>query len=463
MDLFHSYRQEKKDRKGDSYSVCDLKLFEQDNHLNFTSWFDFDYCRYGSKKHVVFEHTFSMNIKNGDIDVTYRIINNGVTEDKMFKSTTKTKRNDFKMLIELVENGFIRGEKRNGYWGVKYVRNLDLITYKVLEFLKPKFNNDFLSNKPYIDKPTTISLYDILLNFHLDRKEIKGHDNIHYDIQHNYPKKRWLQKNDNKFLPAVLDSYGIKSKYLVGELSKNEKHININSLNYLCKLFGENYIDYIKQFDWKTHCHENPPNKKIHVLKNDSEKNSLVSTIKKWHVESIRLETLVHSLNKLFSIRELLDKRNIPTKFNSKTPFQFDDIMEMWLGIKLHFARGFKVRYLMDEAFVDTIEEGILIDGSYFKPKVLLSEDDFRIEGFMMKNCMSKQFAHGSLYIYVSLQYKRKRINLQYRKGELVQSYGKANTPTPEIFIKAIEILNKRFSIFPSIEWKKEKYDYLSN
>lgn len=463
MDLFFSYKQEKKDRKGDSYSKCDLKLFERENHINFISWFDFDYCRYGTKKHVVFEHSFSMNLKNGDIDVTYRIINNGVTEDKMFKSTTKTKRNDFKMLYELVENGFVRGEKRNGYWGVKYNRNLDLFTTKIIEFLKPKFSNEFLSNKPYFEKPVTISLYDILLNFHLDKKEIRGHDNIYYDIQHNYPKKRWLLKNGNKFLPAVLDSYGIKSKYLVGELSKNEKHININSLNYLCKLFGENYIDYIKQFDWRMHCYEEPPNKKIHTLRNESEKKCLVNTINKWELESFRTETIVHSLNKLFSIRELLDKRNVPTKFNSRSPVQFDNIMEMWLGIKLHFARGFKVRYMMDETFVQTIEKGIMVDDLYFKPKILLTEDDFRVEGFMMKNCMSKQFAHGSLYIYTSLQHQRKRINLQYRKGELVQSYGKANTPTPEIFFKAIEILNKRFSIFPNIEWKKEKYDYLMN
>lgn len=463
MDLIHTYHQEKKDRRGDSFSICDIKLYRQNEELYFVSWFDFDYCRYGSKKHVVFEHSFKLNIINGDIDVTYKIINNGVTEDKMFKSTTKTKRNEFKMLYELVENGFVRGEKRNGYWGVKYTRNIDIVTNKVLELLKSKFNSEFLSTKPYLDKPITIALYDVLLNFHLDRKKIKGHDNIYYDIQYDYPKKKWLLKNNNKFLPAILDSYGIKSKYLIGELSKNDKHVNIKSLNYICKLFGDNYIDYIKQFDWRIHCSEEPPNKKIHILKNDSEKNCLVSTIKKWESDVVRLDTCVYSLNKLFTIRELLNKRNVPTKFNSRTPLQFDNVMELWLGIKLHFARGFKVRYLIDRTFIEIIEEGIVVDEMYFKPKLLLTEDDFRIEGFMMKNCMAKQFLHGSLYIYTSLQHKRKRINLQYRKGELVQSYGRANTPTPEFFNKAIEILNKRFGEFPNLEWKKEKYDFLTN
>jgi len=80
-----------------------------------------------------------------------------------------------------------------------------------------------------------------------------------------------------------------------------------------------------------------------------------------------------------------------------------------------------------------------------FKPKILLTEDDFRIEGFNMKNCMSKQFAHGVVYIFASMQHKRKRINLQYRKGNLIQSYGKANTPVVEIFEEATNILTSRF------------------
>ena len=96
-------------------------------------------------------------------------------------------------------------------------------------------------------------------------KGIKGHDGVYDDIQTEYPKKKWLIKNDYKFLPSILDSYGIKSKYLIGELNKNfSRKIQIGSLNYLCKLFGENYIDYLKQINWDRHCYENVPNKKLH-------------------------------------------------------------------------------------------------------------------------------------------------------------------------------------------------------
>ena len=71
-----------------------------------------------------------------------------------------------------------------------------------------------------------------------------------------------IPKNDNKYIPANLDGYGIKSKYLIGELNDETSHTQIKSLNYICKLFGGNYIDYIKQIPWKNHCYVLIGNKK---------------------------------------------------------------------------------------------------------------------------------------------------------------------------------------------------------
>ena len=133
--------------------------------------------------------------------------------------------------------------------------------------------------------------------------------------------------------------------------------------------------------------------------------------------------------------------------------------MVKWSTIKKHINRGFKIKYNPPKNFIDTIESDIVINGSVFKPKLLLSEEDFTMEGFYMKNCMSNQFAHGAIYLYVSLHYKTKRINLQYRKGNLVQSYGKANSPVEPIFEEALRVLNERFSKHPELVWKKEKYD----
>jgi hypothetical protein len=464
MDLIFKYSQEKKDKKVSSNSNCDIKLYQNENELIFFAVYDFDYQRYGNKKHVTFEHGFNLNLNNGDIVTTYRILNDGLTEEKMFRNSYLKKKNDFKMLLELTENGFIRGEKRINYWGVKYNRQVESMINTVFEIIKPRFKSDYNLNKNYIEKHTINPLYDMFVDYHLDIKKIKAHDGVYFDIKNEYPKKKWLVKNDYKFLPSVLDSYGIKSKYLIGELNKlSGKPINISTLNYICKLFGSGYLDYLKKIKWENHCYDLMPNKKLHELKNDSEKSCMVSVINKWETETLKSDSFVYSINRLLSIREVLKEKGVDLRFKARNDHDFENLMEQWSSTKLHFARGYKVKYVMPNEFIESIEQEIEIGDEVYKPKLILSEEEFRLEGFTMKNCMSKQFSHGAIYIYVSLQHKRKRINLQYRKGKLNQSYGKANTPVTPIFNKAIEVLTKRFETYSNIEWRKEKYDFLKD
>ena len=465
MDLLFSYSQQKKDKnrkRDESISECLIRLHKHNDELTYEGIFDFDYDRYGTPRHVTFEHNLIVNLITGDVSVKYTIKNNLNIDEKMFRSTDQDKKNDFKLLFDLIENGIARGEKRRGYWGVKYERSVDKICDIFIQQIQPKFKSQFLKDKDYKLKPFYNTIYDMLVDYHLDIKGIKGHNAVYYDIQNDYPKKKWLDKNDNKFLPAVLDYYGIKSKYLIKELSQNVRQIQISTLNYFCKLFGDNHVEYLKKFIWEIHCYDTPPNKKLHYLKNESEKDFLVKVINDWEIDTIKTDSLIYTLNKLFSIRDLLEQRGVNLKFKAKNDIEFDNIMETWSGLKLHFARGYKVRYLIPEDFVKEMEEDIVIGELVFKPKLLLTEDDFRIEGFNMKNCMSKQFAHGVVYIFASLQHKRKRINLQYRKGNLIQSYGKANTPVIEIFEEATNILTLRFKKYPMIEWKKDKYDFIT-
>lgn len=465
MDLLFIHEQKKLDKRSEFYSNCDLKLFSDDNNIEFQSNFHFDYNRYGSRRTIEFVHSLNLNINTGDFIVTYKIINDNLTKEKIFRNTFKQKKNDFSLLFDLSENGFIRGEKRKGFWGVKYSRATSKIIQLIFEKLQNKIKLDSIRNKTYNEKYELNPLYDLMVDYHLDVKGIKGHDSVYYDIQNEYPKKKYLEKNDYKFLPSVLDYYGIKSKYLVSELNKNwGKPINIASLNYLCKLFGGNYLDYIKQVIWEYHCFEVPPNKKIHELKNESEKKCMVSVIQKWEKDTLKSDSLIYSVNKLLSIRDLLEKRGLHLKFKAKNDTDFENTFEMWSGIKFHFARGYRVKYQISEEFVRMIEEDIVIGETTYKPKLILTEEEFRIEGYTMKNCMSKQFPNGVIYLYVALQTGRKRINLQYKRGLLIQSYGKANTVVPEdIFGEATKILTERFKSDSNIIWKKEKYDFITN
>ena len=465
MDLLFRHTQEKKDKsKTIATSYCDLKLYVDGLDLLFQSIYEFDYDRYGTKKHITFEHIMVINTVNGDINTSYKIINEGLTDDRIFRNTTKTGKNDFNMIFNLIENGILRGEKRKGYWGVKFERALMKLEDFFIILLQPKFKSNFYQTKNYKFKTTLNTIYDLIVDYHLDVKGIKGHNGIYFDIQQEYPKKKWLERNEYKYLPAVLDSYGIKSRYLISELSKDwGRPIQIASINYLCKLFGSNHIDYIKRINWESHCYDTPPNKKTHQLRNDSEKDCMVKMINKWETDTLKTDTLIYSLNKLFSIRELLDNKGVDLKFKAKNDNDFDNTMEVWSGYKLHFTRGYKVKYLIPQDVINEVERDICVGDKTFKPKILLTEDEFRLEGYTMKNCMFKQFPHGAIYIFISLQLNRKKINLQYRKGNLVQSYGKANTQVDNVFDDATIILSNRLKKYSNLDWKKEKYEFITN
>ena len=122
MDFLFRYYQEKTDKKHKSLNKLELNLIRDNNVIEFKSTFNFDYNRYETKKNITFEHGLSFDISNGEFITTYKIINDGLIEDKMFRNTFQQKKNNFKMLFELTEYGFDRGEKRLNYWGVKYVR-----------------------------------------------------------------------------------------------------------------------------------------------------------------------------------------------------------------------------------------------------------------------------------------------------------------------------------------------------
>jgi hypothetical protein len=149
VDLLFRHFQNKKDKKGPAESTCELKLFGDDNSIIMSNDFELDYHRYGTRKHVTFSHQLTINLINGDINVIYKIKNDNLTEDKYFKTSQKSKKNNFRMLYEMIENGFYRGEKRLNYWGVKYERAITEINLIMTNKLKSKFKHDFYLNKSY--------------------------------------------------------------------------------------------------------------------------------------------------------------------------------------------------------------------------------------------------------------------------------------------------------------------------
>lgn len=463
MDLFLvNYNQEKKENKGQHTSKCNIKLYQNQNVLTIIASFSSNYNKYSGLRYITFDHQLDINIDTGDFTITYRINNDDAVPSNIFKSTTKTKNNDFEMLDNLIIHGLIRGEKKKNFWGVKYDTIINNLVVKVYEILNKSIQNEYYKTKKYLYPDELGNFYEFIVDYHLDRKNIKSFNGVYEMIKSYYPKQKWLKKNEYKFLPSVLDEYGIKSKYLIGKMNREDGGFTeIRSLKYLCNLFGEDYIEFIKKFDWEPLCYIKVSNKRIHILKNKSEKESLVKLINDYNnkLDSIvATDSLINQINRLLTLREELEKIGYDLKFNFK---KFDDLqftLEFWESLKVYHNRGFKLRYKFPVDFVKSIEKKITTNGLIFKPKLLVTEDDFRIEGFKMKNCMGKQFIIGVLCLFISLECEKTTINIQFKDGKMCLSYGKANTEIPSYFKNAINILVERMKDFSNLKWEKERY-----
>jgi hypothetical protein len=456
MDLIFRHYQTKKN-KINGLSTCELKVYEFDNLIHLIYDFTFIYLKFGTENQMSHHHGLTLNLKNGDIS-TYSQISIFHTKDKIITRTKNTrKKNNFKHIQYFTDNVVYNGEKRKDFWGVKYKRVnqkiFDIISQKIL----PNLNLDYHKNKNYEYKYSVNPLFDMFVDFHLSKKKIKPHNSVYGMIQTHYPKIKWLKINEHKYLPSILDSLNIKSKYLVGEINKNHE-INIKSLSYLCNLFGNNYVDFLRKIKWVQIVNQNTSIKnKHHQLKNDHEKTSLITLINDWVTNPSQNENFINMLYETLDIREFLEYKGLTLKFNVTNVDDFGLLHNKWRNIKNNFKKGFIWEYSFNDDFLHYIEKDISIDSDIFNVKILKTEEDFFTEGYVMKNCMSKQFNKGVIYIYVVIINKKTRINVEYKNGNMISCYGKANS-SPEIkFTPALDILNQRMFKFSNITWEKEK------
>lgn len=464
MVVLYKHRQEKIFKRKNLTANCYLTLSSESNFLEYTGEFYSEFLRLGEKYSVTFFHALKINKKNGDINITYTINTDKTKTYKLHKSGHWIKKNNFDCLKELTDRGFYGGEHKQNYWGVKYEKALDDIFKIVKDELYSNMTQSYISEKNYDAEVSISPLYDLIVDFHLNKKKIKGHDQIYHDIRYEYPKTKWLKKNDNKFIPAVLDSYGIKSGFLVKGLSsrKQSKAVVFKSLSFLCKLFGDNYVDYLNKIDWLDISSEKFSIKKYFTCKHEYEKNSLVSTFNNWDETNMFVEGKLKSVHELFFIREKIEERGIELKFKSKNTNDFGDLIQKYRLDYKYIKIGYKMRYAIPEEVVTEIEQPIVHDGKLYQPKLVNTEDQFRIEGHLMKNCMANQFNLGTFYLYISIAQGKKRVNTQFRKGSLVQARGKANVDLPEEFKTPVEILAQRILKFKDLSWNKEKYDFIT-
>ena len=477
MERVFTHTQKKKTDKGKCYEECSINVYHYNDAIAINISYNFNYTRprdndqeeYELSRHVETEHSLELNLQTADFYVYSVTRNKGFLGES--KSTNDRKfRNKFTQLADITNVGFFGGcKKGTKSWGVRFERKMNEAWDVIRDIIQPRIQNKYFREKGY-HKVEIDKLYDLIVDFHLDVKGIKGHNLIYLDIQEDYPQKKYLKLNDHKYIPSVLDQYGIKTKQFVSWLSGGTEGmpIIIKSLNYLSKLFGDNYIDHMNKIDWHLHCYKSPPTRRVHPLKNETEKRNMVKLINQWEEDGLRTNTdlsmdgsLVTSLYNLFELRNKIEKKGIELKFTATTDNELDELFSEWESLRKYLQKGYKLRYSFPEDFIEYVERPIYIGDVKYEPTILKEEEQFKVEGHIMKNCMGNQFNHGIASIFISLRKGKKWVDVQYRKGEKTMCYGKANSPIPSDFIVAVNTLTKRMKKQKDVRWAKEKYDLI--
>lgn len=466
MDLLISYTQNKITNKGTKIDTCKLNLYQYNENIHYIATFVTNNTT--PKDHIILEtkYAYILNLNTGDITGLFEFISKSTTITVPNKKSIN-KKNKFDDIRFVIKNGFYGGGKsfKNS---IKYKKSIEKFFDVILSKIKPNFKSNFFLNKNYHrSELDNLPLFELLVDFHLDKKNIKPYNSVYLTILTEYPKKKWLVKNENKFLPAVLDSYGIKSKYIVGELNKITTPISIKKLRFICNLFGEDHVEYLKKFDWVSLTIDESRiplflnNKHMFELKNVTEKSNMLKVITNGLSKNIFGLNMLNEIRTILCDRDFIEKKGVELKFDCKNFESFTLLSKKWESIRRHYDKGYRIRYVFPQSFIEDIESNIVINDNIFKIKILKTEEDFITEGSIMKNCLSNHYISGNNHIYLVMMCGKKRINLQYKNQQFVMKFGKANTVVEQIFNIPIDILIKKINHYTNLHWYDEKYDFI--
>lgn len=433
-----------------------LKLLESDRSIVLYS--DFNMKQIRKKNYIRNYIEMEISKKTGDFSILYRVENSKLKRESFFR----TGKNQFDILDTLSFFAIWNGWKSNKIWGVKYKKKIESLLDIIFERLCFYSKDERFKNTVFEKNEATI--FKMICDFHFSMKNIKTHDNIYEHVLYGYPKLKYLKSNENKFLPALLDEMGIRSNFLISELSKpTGSSINIKTLSSICLFFGENYFDYLKKFNWIDYSSIITVPPKFKKITDETDKRDILNLfIENDQKSKYNKGELLELLFTIYEIKYNLNKKGYKKKIRIKN---LDDIERnhiLLVVLMKEIKLGYKYLYSLPMEFKREIEQPIITDLGEFTPRLLLSESDFTIEGMEMKNCMGRQFINGSINIFLSLSHETfSKINIQYDKGVRFQTFGKANTPILDEFKEPLSILDKKMKKYSDITWKKVKQKVL--
>lgn len=431
---------------------------------------------------------FSINLKTGNITT--------FSTDKQRTQRSVVRRNTFPFLLEILNGNFLCFEERIRRLTLPQVATnqdkQDRLNVRAeftglfddREFINtlnsffltiPNFKPQPLPNTPSNSEIVREWLLKNIINLFVKIKSIKVPDNFDSLIVGWYPTKKYLKRNDNKLIAAILDRLQIKSKQTIRILHENPE-MDITRLFGLTKYFGNDFHQYLGNIDSRYFKGIHPKIKYASEKKwyeqlladntpyniSDDEKSNVLKLLN----ETIKdLKTDVdNSINVIRNANRLIDdhfrmilkiKEYYPDISLKATNWKnFNEEHVMLSRLERLIRKGYTTEFVFEDELVEYIQKPIFTEENTYYPILLKADSEYTEEGAFMHHCVGGYAERGSSII-VSLRMGSdlgsERVTCEYstQNKEPMQCKYFCNGNPPVYFTEALRILHARIFTTP--------------
>ena len=334
------------------------------------------------------------------------------------------------------------------------------------EFLKIILN--YLESDSDVESMVSIDIFNLIIEFFVRKKEIKVPNEYKSLIVNLYPTEKFLKKNDRKLVQSILDSFGIKSKFLVKFMHENPK-ISISMYSKFAEFFGQDYQKYMSSISPVFSKFLETVDEEIisvnfrklnfkHDLRK-MEKENLIKIINDFLTQNSPSKKAIENIHQLIrdhlSMYEKLKEYDIDIKINAVNYESFMLEHEEFSKLISLIKKGWTIEYQYDNRMVRHIEDPftVVFDDKeiLFNPVILKREEEYQVEGDYMHHCVAS-YSDKETSLIVSLRINEgvDRVTCEFNKktGECLQSRHFCNQSPPKHFEESLEILKSRVSKF---------------
>ena len=338
-----------------------------------------------------------------------------------------------------------------------------------------------------------VGFYNKIVEKFIELRKIKVPDHSYeHLLLHSYPKEKLLKKNDRKLVAAVLDLYGIKSKFTIKILHKYP-YLNLNIITKLCLLLGSEYQKHLASINDNIFAisqtqilDHRPPNyvddfiaQSANFKINEIEKENIIRLINDEKINKPLTEEMISEIYDHFNMIDKIKEYDTTMSMKSRTYAEFHtehmELSKMVSAIK----KGWVIEYVYDEKTIAQIEDPISKFRSYdiggglkgtdmnskttFYPQILKREEEYIEEGKFMHHCVAS-YADKDKSMIVSIRNEsgsdRVTCEFDIQSGNMIQSRHFCNAVPPEIFKDIIETVNDKVRLlarYGTLNWKEKR------